>query len=184
MATGANQHWRKGLAGAGLAALVLAPGAASAQTGPTAPDVKAAYLLKFGAFVDWPAGRIAEDAPLVLCIVGRDPVAAVITRQATGARAGTHPVTLRRLQKLTADAGCHIAYVAGSPEQPVADGLKAVAESPVLTVTDSDHGEARGMIHFAMQQSRVKFHIDQGAATRGALTLSSKLLALALSVKP
>ena len=73
--------------------------------------------------------------------------------------------------------------VAGSAEQPVADGLKAVADKPVLTVTDADHGEARGMIHFAMQQSRVKFHIDQGAATRGALTLSSKLLALALSVK-
>jgi hypothetical protein len=40
------------------------------------------------------------------------------------------------------------------------------------------------MIHFAMQQSRVKFHIDSGAATRSGLTLSSKLLALALSVKP
>jgi hypothetical protein len=182
MVAGAKTHWRTGLAGIGIAALVLAPGAASAQTA-TAPEVKAAYLLKFGAFVDWPAGRIAEDAPLILCMVGRDPVSIVIGRQATGVRAGTHPITLRRLQKLEADSGCHIAYIAGSAEQPVADGLKAVAAKPVLTVTDADHSEARGMIHFAMQQSRVKFHIDQGAATRSALTLSSKLLALALSVK-
>ena len=101
-----------------------------------------------------------------------------------GAKVGDRPVTLRRLQKVTAESDCQIAYIAGSSEQPVAEGLRALAETPVLTVTDSDRGDARGMIHFAMQQSRVKFHIDSGAAARSNLTLSSKLLALALSVKP
>jgi hypothetical protein len=184
MTAGGTSQLRKGLAAAGVAALVLSPVAGAAQTGPTASDVKAAYLLKFGAFVDWPAAQSVDKAPLVLCIVGHDPVATVIARQAAGAKVGDRPVTLRRLQTLTAEAGCHIAYIAGSREQPVAEALRAVAERPVLTVTDSDRGEARGMIHFALEQTRVKFHIDAGAATRSNLALSSKLLALALSVKP
>lgn len=171
------------LGGAAAAALLLAPFPALAQSAPTAPDVKAAYLLKFGAFVDWPEAR-AANGPLVLCIVGRDPVSGAIGRQAAGASVGARPVTVRRLAVVNAQSDCHIAYIAGSLEQSVADGLRAVATAPMLTVTDSGQGEARGMIHFALQQNRVRFHIDSGAATRSGLTLSSKLLALALSVNP
>lgn len=178
-------RWERRLSGAAIAAVLLAPAPVFAQAGATAADVKAAYLLKFGAFVDWPAASAgAANAPMVVCIVGRDPVATVISRQAARATVGARPVTVRRLTAISAQSGCHIAYIAGSSEQSAADGLRAVAAEPVLTVTDSDHGEARGMIHFAMQQNRVKFHIDSGAATRSGLTLSSKLLALALSVKP
>jgi len=184
MEFGGKSGAKRALAGVILAALSLAPALGHAQSGPTAADVKAAYLLKFGAFVDWPDGANAATAPMVLCIVGRDPVATVIGRQAAGAKVGARPVVVRRLATVTAQSGCQIAYIGGSSEQPVAEALRAVAAAPVLTVTDSDHGEASGMIHFAMQQSRVKFHIDSGAATRSGLALSSKLLALALSVKP
>ena len=170
--------------GAAAAALLLAPAPLLAQAAPTASDVKAAYLLKFGAFVDWPAGANAAAAPMVLCVVGRDPVATVLGRQAASARVGARPLTVRPLTTLSADAGCHIAYIAGSAEQKVADGLRAASAASVLTVTDSEHGAARGMIHFAIQQKRVRFHIDSGAAARSGLTLSSKLLALALSVRP
>ena len=186
MTGGGRTGLRRRLAGVALAALALAvaPAPVGAQSAPTASDVKAAYLLKFGAFVDWPAQANAETSPMILCIVGRDPVANLIARQAAGVKVGARPLRLRRLQQVTAEAGCHIAYIGGSAEQTVADGVRALAGAPVLTVTDSEHGDARGMIHFALQQSRVKFHIDSGAATRGGLTLSSKLLALALSVKP
>lgn len=184
MKTGGKPGVKGVLAGTLSAALLLLPGQLLAQTGPTASEVKAAYLLKFGAFVDWPQEANAANAPIVLCIVGRDGVSTVIGRQAAGAQVGARPVTLRRLETLSAESGCHIAYLAGSHDQPVADALHAVASTPVLTITDSDHGEARGMIHFAMQQSRVRFHIDSGAAARSGLSLSSKLLALALSVKP
>ena len=39
------------------------------------------------------------------------------------------------------------------------------------------------MIHFVVSDGRVRFHIDQGAAGRGKLVLSSRLLNLALSVR-
>ena len=180
-------RWKRRTGGAASAALLLAlaPAPLLAQATATAADVKAAFILKFGAFVDWPAASAGPaNAPMTVCIVGRDRVATVIGRQAAGATVGARPVTVRRLTTISAQSGCHIAYIGGSADQSVADGLRAVAAAPVLTITDADHGEAQGMIHFAMQQKRVKFHIDTGAATRSGLTFSSKLLALALSVKP
>lgn len=184
MKPGGARILRTALAAAALIIAVCAS-AAVAQPAPTASDVKAAYLLKLGAFVDWPSDTEAANAaaPVVLCISGRDAVTNAIARQISGAAVGDRPISLRRLQKISVADGCHIAYVAGSPEQSVGDGLRAVAAAPVLTITDADRGETRGMIHFAMQQKRVRFHIDAGAATRSGLSLSSKLLALALSVK-
>lgn len=168
------------------AALALALGVSPshAQRAPTATDVKAAYLLKFGAFVGWPAeSGLTDTAPLVLCVVGRDPVGVVLDSLAKGATVGAHPISLRRLSKISADSGCHMAFLGGSREQSVVDGLRAVSTSPVLTVTDAERGESRGVIHFAVEQNRVRFYIDASAASRGSLSLSSKLLALAISVK-
>ena len=54
---------------------------------------------------------------------------------------------------------------------------------PVLTVTDARSSVRRGMIHFVVVQGRVRFHIDEAAAVRSGLTINSRLLALALSVR-
>jgi hypothetical protein len=52
----------------------------------------------------------------------------------------------------------------------------------VLVVTDSANGADRGQIHFAIDQNRVRFHVDDAAAKKAGLTISSRLLSLALSV--
>ena len=37
-------------------------------------QVKAAFLLNFTKFVDWPAGAFAgSDSPITICILGNDP---------------------------------------------------------------------------------------------------------------
>jgi len=59
------------------------------------------------------------------------------------------------------------------------------ASAPVLTVTDSiDALDAKGMINFVVADNRVRFEIDDAAARRSGLVISSKLLSLALSVRP
>ncbi|WP_374577311.1 YfiR family protein [Phenylobacterium sp. J367] len=50
-------------------------------------------------------------------------------------------------------------------------------------MTDSTRGSTRGMIHFVVFQNRVRFHIDAQQASENGLAISSKLLALGLSVK-
>lgn len=163
-------RWRAGLAIA--AACLLAATPALAQ--PLEYAVKAAFLSKFAAFVSWPD---AANGPIRVCVVGDDPFGAAIDNAAPG------KISVRRMAVADRAAGCQVLYAAGSARQSVAQTLAAVRGLPVLTVTDSARGGARGMIHFVVFQDRVRFHIDAAQASQGGLVISSKLLALGLSVK-
>ena len=76
-------------------------------------------------------------------------------------------------------------FDAGSPEQSIAAGLKAVQGAPVLTVTDSqDNGGPKGIINFVIEEGHVRFEINDATASANGLTISSKLLSLAVAVTP
>lgn len=154
-----------------LALLAGAGGHAHAQ--PLESAVKAAFLTKFPAFVQ----GLPDAQPLNVCIVGADGFGAAIERSASVR------VAVRRLPAVTAASGCHVLYATGGARQSVRDALAAVAGTPVLTVTDADAGPTRGMIHFVVTGERVRFHVDAVQAERSRLQLSSKILALALSVR-
>ena len=170
--------WRKIAAGA-LAALFLASSPAGAQSLETA--VKATYLYKFAPFVEWPAKAFdTPSSPLVVCVQGDDPFGPVLDRAIVGQKIGVHPVQARRVEVVEAGSGCHIAFIAGSKRQSQADALKALHGSGALTVTDG----GAGAIRFVIQNDRVRFEIDTGEASSDGLTLSSKLLSLAVNARP
>jgi hypothetical protein len=157
---------------------LLAPTIARAQSA-TEIAVKAAYLAKLAAYVTWPAA----DGPIVICAVGRDVFGDALDKAVAGQQINGRPLTVRKLEAVDRDSGCSIAFIAGSASQSVPAALAALRSAPVLTVTDSRWSSARGMIHFQVAQSRVRFHIDDRAAAESKLDISSKLLALALSVR-
>lgn len=160
-------------------ALLLTGGAAASQ--PTADletAVKATYLYKFAPFVTWP------DPPgdsLTLCVVGTDPFGDVLDRAITGQGYNGRPFRIVRLPAVGADSGCAVAYLGGSSDQNVASALKALKGAPVLTVTQNS--PAPGMIDFVNKQGHVRFRVDLAAASESHLDISSKLLAMAVSVR-
>lgn len=171
---------------AALIAALLAAGSARAKQPARSPElpIKAAFLYKFGGFVDWPPRAFAgAQSPLVVCVIGRDPFGEALDQVARGRTAGERPVAVRRFEALTAETPCHIAYLGGGLRQSVAEALAAADGAPVLTVTDEDRGAARGAVHFVSTGGRVRFHIDDAKAQRRGLQISSKLLNLALSVR-
>ena len=157
--------------------------ASAAQAQSLEYPVKANYLARFAAFVTWPSGALgAGNAPITVCVVGTDPFGATLDQALASQTVNGRRLAARRLNRLSADSGCDIAYVAGSSQQSVSEALAAVAGRPVLTVTDEVRGSARGIVHFTIFQNRVRFHIDDQLATRGRMSISSRLLSLALSV--
>jgi hypothetical protein len=144
--------------------------------------VKATFLYKFAPFVQWPAGAFdSPSASINICVVGQDPFGATLDQAIYGQRIAGRPIALYRLA--APGARCHIAFIGGS-EQFVAQTLDALRGSPVLTVTDAGAPTARGIINFAIVGRHVRFDIDEEAAARNGLTISSKLLSLARSVRP
>jgi len=144
-------------------------------------QVEAAYLAKFARYVTWPqADRGNRD--LQLCIVGQDPFGPTLDQAAAGERIAGRPISVRRMASARGAAGCHIAYVEGASPTETRSLLNGLSDYPVLTVTSSRGGSGRGMIHFVVQDERVRFYIDEARAARHRLSISSRLLALALAV--
>jgi hypothetical protein len=160
--------------------------AVAADVGALESAVKATYLYKFEAFVKWPAAAFASpSSPFVLCVVDDAPFAAAVDKAVSGQHIGDRAFEIRHLETVTANSGCHIMYIGGSGTQSVAQALEIVRGAAILTITDSaDDANAQGIIGFMVQDNKVRFQIDDGAASRSGITISAELLKLALSVKP
>jgi hypothetical protein len=162
-----------------LCGVLLAVFTTTALAEPLEYAVKAAYLTKFGIYVEWPG--LAPNAPLNLCIAGVDPFGKALASAAESGQPGSRFIVVRRLPTITAESNCQIAFFSNndSTAPQIIDSLRG---SPVLTVSDS--GGKGAIINFVLKDNRVRFEIDDGAAAQNNLALSSKLLGLAVNVKP
>jgi hypothetical protein len=163
-------------------ALVAGLAAPAAAAEPAEFAVKAAFLSKFGFYVEWPPNALGSG-PLVLCVIGDDPFGSQLDEAVAGQQVGGRSIVVKRLKSAVRDAGCHIAYVGSEPRPGAAS--ESLRGSPTLVVTDAHTSPASGgAIHFVLRDNRVRFTIDDEAAAQSGLNVSSKLLSLALAVKP
>ncbi len=168
-----------------LIATAIAPGLAEADDGAALElAIKAAFLAKFELYIAWPNG--APLAPRFnICVAGDDQFAGLVERAAAGQTVDTQPIAVRSVRIASADDQCRILYVPASDPRAVRQQLAAVAGQPVLSVTDGmPDGAAKGMINFVIAADRVRFEIDNAAAVSSGLSISSKLLSLAVLVRP
>lgn len=166
-----------------LAGLVLmAPERIGAA--PLDVQVKAAFLPKFAAYVNWPAGALGPAGePVILCVIGRDPFGRALDAAVAGQRVDQRMIQVRRFDSSIGADRCNVAFLGGSARQSAGAMQEALRGQPILTVTDSSLGAGRGIVHFAVKAGRVRFHIDDALAARNNLSLSARLLSLALTVK-
>ena len=166
----------------GLAALAVSIVACAPALGqPTDIAVKAAFLPRFARYVTWPTAAMPRGSdPFVLCVIGTDPFGGLLDDAARSQSVDGRAIAVRRMDSAAATDNCQIAFVGGGrPGQLIA----ALGRRPVLTVTDATNGGERGIIHFVVMGGRVRFYIDQALATQRGLSISSRLLALAVGVR-
>lgn len=143
--------------------------------------VKANYLVRFAAFVDWPADAFpSPETPFWLCVLGKDPFGASLDRAADAQSAHGRSVRVRRLPAADPATGCHMVYVGQGGETPL---QRIKGQSGLLVVTDSAVSPQRGAIHFVINNGNVRFHIDAHTAAHSKIAISSRLLSLALTVR-
>jgi hypothetical protein len=164
-----------------LAAALLAPLAAFAQG---EVQIKAAFLYKFGGFVEWPAGAFARsDSPFSIGVIGAEPVAAELEQISAGRTVQGRPVQVKRLRRGESLAGLHVLFV-GQPEAVrLAEILAGARNLPLLVVTESENALTQGsVINFVAVDDKVRFDVALPPAERGQLRISARLLAVARKV--
>ena len=162
-----------------LAGLTVSAGPADAAT-PEA-EVKAAYLYKLASFVRWPAN--AGSGSFKFCVAGRDDVAGVLQQLTRGQQVDGRALAVA--QVTAAQAGqakdCQVLFLGHGPETARAL-ISATRGLPVLTVGDRSNGTQGGVVDFLISNGHVRLAINRGDADGRHLELSSKLLAVAVTV--
>lgn len=172
-----------------LALLLAGAGPAAAQEGRNLEyEVKAAFLVKFGMFVDWTTNQTATAAasePFLIGILGADPFGASFDAAIQKEEIGGRPVQLRRAQSPAELAGCQIVFISNSEEKNLPELFAHFAGRGVLTVGESPGFAAGGgMIGFVKVAGKVRFEINSPAAEKSGLRVSSKLLQLSRPLTP
>ena len=165
-------------------AWVLPVRGVDAQQGPTEYQLKAAYVLNFLKFVEWPGDPNADiHERWIIGMVGENPFGDELTQIITGKTVQGHELEVKQFQSGEDFRGCRVLFISASEKKRLPATLAALSGSSVLTVGDMDHFiESGGMIQFVMEEKRVRFAIDISASSRARLKLSSKLLSLARTV--
>jgi hypothetical protein len=166
-----------------LAALAPLAGGAAAQ-GVSTPALKAAFLLNFVKFTEWPEDVARSTASLKLCIVGDAQVAKSLEDLIKGRPIDAHDLTVERVGADGAIRACHLVYISGMGAKESFALVQSLHATPTLTVSDrSGFAQSGGMLNFVVENDRMRFVINVEAAHRAGLRLSSKLLSLADIVK-
>jgi hypothetical protein len=147
-------------------------------------QVEAAYLYKFGGYVDWPPQVFPDQAsPLTIGVLDADVLADELARITAGRSINGRPVTVRKLQRDDPLVNLHVLFVGQSSNAHLAKILAAVKGQSVLTVTESPGALALGsMINFVIVDGRVRFEIAPRVADLDNLRISARLLAAAYKV--
>lgn len=172
-----------------LAVLLLLAAAAAAGADARKDleyQVKAAFLLNFAKFVEWPADAFAgPQDPVAICVVGKDPFGASLDQVVRGETVNGRPLAVRRPRQALEARDCQIVFLAESERRRQEDVLSSMEGASVLTVGEGDGFLADGgVIRFVLEENRVRFEVNLAAAEASRLKLSSKLLRLARSVQP
>ena len=165
---------RHALAGA----LLLAARAVLAQPTATKEQIKAAFLVGFTSYVDWPPGTFKTPTePIVIGILGNDPFGPEFDASLKAKQGLPRPVQLRRIRIVEDAAGCHLLYISESETARLAAILKALRDKPVFTVGETaEFMKLGGMLRFWRSGDNVAFYINKDAARATGLDVHPRLL--------
>ena len=169
-----------------LAAWSAPGGATDDPPAPPEQSTKAAFLYKFPAYVEWRQGAFAEPAsPVVIGVLGAADVAEQLTAMAAARKAGERPIEIRQLRAGDALEGVHVLFVGREQSGRVAGLAPAAQRRGILLVTDYDGALDDGSaINLVVIDNRVRFEVSLGATEKSGLKLSSRMLSVALWVRP
>lgn len=163
-------------------ALAWLPAGAQAAA-PTEYQLKAAFLLNFTKFVDWPSSAFNNpQSPIYVCVVGKDPFGRELDDILKGQSAGGHILAVRRIAQPQAE-GCQVLFFSYGEREKFKNAINMLKNYPCLTVGEEDEfSQTGGMISLLIEDKKIRFEVNLDVAESAGLKISSRLLKLAKKV--
>lgn len=137
-------------------------------------SVKAAFILNFLKFIQWPT----ESGPFRITVLGKNPFGTSLDEVFKDKTVRGRKIQVKYGawgQQIDAD----LVFVPASEKEKFGE-LASLANKPIVVVGESPgFAKKHGMINFTLVRDRVAFEINPKMATSSKVKVSSKLLRLA-----
>lgn len=170
-----------------LATMLCLLGAAASAQAPSADEnqVKAAFLLNFGRFVEWPPTAFADQTERFrICISGATDVANALGVLTVGQQLHGRGIAVHLIDHHQPLKQCHILFIGNVTTRERKTLLAEAKGTFTFTVADEkDFIDNGGMLGLVNADNRISFEINQQVAEDAGLKISSRLLSLARVVR-
>ena len=163
-----------------ILACALAAAAPAAAQPSLEYDVKAALLLNFARFIEWPVGAFSnERAPITVCVFRSNPFGGTLERVLQGETIHDRRLTTRVVSGEADSESCHLLFVPEGVEAR-AGALLRHRGSHAVTVGESSRFETMGgAVTLVLDAGRIRFNVNLEPIEARGVRVSARMLKLA-----
>ena len=159
--------------------LLALPGVLGHAQVSSEPQLKAAFLINFLKYIEWPA---SSASTVTICLFGRDTLGAYLSSY-EGRTIGGRELRIRRINGPDQVAECQLLFIPDTEDARFGAVLRWVESQPVLTVSDADAFTRQGgAIALVRLDGRLQFDINVDVLNRAGLKPHSQMMRLAHQV--
>ena len=150
-------------------------------------EFKAAWLLNFARFVEWPAKAFEkETSPFIVGVLGEDPFTKdELGKALRGKAVGKRSFEIRKSDKADDLKGCHIVFIPATETGRLEDILGTFRGLPLLTVAEKADSARRGTaFNILIKNKKPVLELNNQAAEAGGMKVSSQLRDWCEKVEP
>lgn len=164
-----------------LVLLTSVPATGMTDTAQQAENrIKTAFLYNFSRFAVWPESALQGRSEFSLCTLGDTGISKQLD-SLTGKSVHGKTIFVKHFKKPEDVTECHLVFIGDLGD--LTEAMWILQDQPILTVSNAAaFTEKGGIIQFKLIDNKVRFRVNVDAANSSGLTISSKLLSLAISV--
>lgn len=146
-------------------------------------EVKAAFVYQFIKYVGWPQNTFEESKNrFFIGVINGSPIYSFLkSLEKTPVDGKT--IVVKHFNQLAEVTDVHILFIHPKIVFEPRDLTKMTVSQHVLTVGETPGFIQHGVINFHLQDSKIRFEINNALAKNSGLEISSKLLRLATTVQ-
>ncbi|MHC1704965.1 MAG: YfiR family protein [Tenuifilaceae bacterium] len=132
------------------------------------------YIYNIVKYVDWPASYKSGD--FVIGVFGSGPITAELNKLATTKKVFSQKITVVEFNSPEEISNCHVLFVTRAKTSLIKEALAKVGSNSTLII-----GEFPGLanlgaaVNFVTQEGKLVFQLNEAAAKRQGLQISSQL---------
>jgi len=143
-------------------------------------DLKAALLLSFVRFAEWPAG----DSPVVVGIFNQPKLKTSLEKLSFRKQVQNRSIEVRGIRHVTDLKDCQVIYLGALNGKKLEELLAGTRNLNLLSIGESDRFlKSGGTIYIFQEDGRLNFEVNLAALTQSKINISSKLLRLRYTVR-